>query len=371
MSHLSPFFYLEQALLLIISLFFSFYRLIYIDRFQSLREFKTVPTRSISICLLVIAQLLMLSLCIMSMVFKYQEGYYVNPSTGEIRLTPKSQYSAYNFALAEATDTVAQFSFIAKSSAFFLTLGQLNRVSDKYMRSEFMSSIEFRIYAFYSFLSVPAYFIIQHSMKTPVLANVAPQILYDSESIVLSLLFAMMSFRLGHLAENTPLSGQLQKRVQAIVRNIKIVSVSCAIEFFGHGTIGIDICIHGAASFSWLVTDILSGTYAIFFSLSIVAAMMLLIPEPIDAITASSSGGAGAGSGAAVRAAAGVALSASTSRARTSASKPASLSAEIDHSDTASSSGVSDAHVAVAVDPDQALDFGEARLTTQPASSSE
>lgn len=237
MGHLSPFHYASESILLIYTLAFIAYRVWRIDNFQILtcRQLKETPGRVIAMYLIIVAALSMLTLGIVSCVFKYSEGW-VQASDGSIVIKPKKDYSPLNHRLSTATDFLAEASMISKGSAFFLTLATLNRISDSYLQTPFMSSTEFRVYTAYSLISIPLYFLIQFLYwNDAVMTNVAPQILYDAEQVILFILFVVMGVRLTNLCDKTQLSRELQKRMRAIVRNVYLAAVCCLIDAIGHG----------------------------------------------------------------------------------------------------------------------------------------
>jgi len=187
MTHLSDYMYADGVIRHFGLLVFSFFWVWDRDQFAALQWSKLRYFRSNSITLLfyfVSAWCYWITdlLCIQ---FKYSEGFTFYNVSNDCLPTSKADYSQHHLVLVDISNNVLTAAFTFKTSAMFNLLASFHYAFGGFSKGTFLSSIEFKVYSTYSFMSLGMYPALGWMFSfDPFLTSAVPQIFYGLEMIV-------------------------------------------------------------------------------------------------------------------------------------------------------------------------------------------
>ncbi|KAG0306466.1 hypothetical protein BGZ98_002346 [Dissophora globulifera] len=167
MTHNSDYSFVQRA---IANSWFYGWFVIYVficDRFSAL-SFKRLlrfELRSIVTLCMLIAIPLKISYDVGSTIVKYQEGFWVNPATGEIMGKPMVLWSPQHQTVVLALDYVLASGMAIEACVFFLLQSFYHYISKTVTKTSFVSSLEFRTNTFISCLVIVLFPLLQYLVR--------------------------------------------------------------------------------------------------------------------------------------------------------------------------------------------------------------
>ncbi|KAK9765377.1 hypothetical protein K7432_006340 [Basidiobolus ranarum] len=200
MTHESDFTYLDRCVCNLAVTVWVLYRIFSssagISGFIPFRRLLNGDLKPIITLLLTFSLILVITSDALATLVKYQEGF-INVNTIVIS-KPKTMWQPINLKLSKIADSLLNFSFAFLTSSLFLLHSFWHFMVKTLTRMSFMSSLEFRLYLVYSFLSLALYPTLQFwYLHDTAKATVIPQFAFCAEGcfIVISAAFNHVRLR--------------------------------------------------------------------------------------------------------------------------------------------------------------------------------
>ncbi|KAG0327352.1 hypothetical protein BGZ99_007822 [Dissophora globulifera] len=202
MTHNSDYSFVQRG---IANLWFYGWFVIYVfnyDRFSalSLKRLMRFELRSVVTFCMLVAMPLKISYDIGSTIVKYQEGFWVNPATGEIMGKPSVLWSPQHQTFVLALDYVLASGMAILASVFFLLQSFYHYISKTVTKTSFMSSLEFRTNTVISCLVIVLFPLLQYLFRNDhQYREAAPQMGFSCVLMLIAVLGVRTHFRFKRL----------------------------------------------------------------------------------------------------------------------------------------------------------------------------
>ncbi|KAG2202988.1 hypothetical protein INT47_013204 [Mucor saturninus] len=176
---------------------------------------------------------------------KYEEKFYVIPSTGHIINKPFAAWTSQHQQIAQAMDYVECVNLSMQVSVFFLLQCFWNYLSNSVAKKSFMSSREFKFYIFWALGSVAIFPVLQwYFREDPGLRETVPQLAFAVEMIITSALGIRSDLRFKRILK---LSGNLKNSGVVIEKltYFKDMNIYLTFVLFMYGVCLSILCIDG------------------------------------------------------------------------------------------------------------------------------
>ncbi|CAG8446998.1 5596_t:CDS:2 [Ambispora gerdemannii] len=282
MSHSSDLSYLTRAVFTLWTFIWFLQHVWHVDRFEALawKRVKKIELKSAITILLIIMCPLQLFYDVFSSIIKYEEGFIVVPTTGEIITTPYQYWSDFYKQWLVPIDYVLCANFSVQTSllfllqSFWLYIGNLAKTS-------FMGSFEFKSYIIYSIFSLSIFPILQYTFRANTLyMEIVPQLAYAVCMGIIALLGVRSHHRFMKLLKVTRSAASAQ---QSVIRKLEYFRDMnrCLSAALVIGSTALTIlCIDALTEAKWLnshkftadilITHVNYGLYLVFVLLILI-----------------------------------------------------------------------------------------------------
>eukprot|EP01006_Ploeotia_vitrea_P042651 TRINITY_DN66648_c1_g1_i3.p1 TRINITY_DN66648_c1_g1~~TRINITY_DN66648_c1_g1_i3.p1 ORF type:complete len:478 (+),score=210.79 TRINITY_DN66648_c1_g1_i3:187-1620(+) len=284
LTHLSDYSYLDRGIVDLAIIGWALLHVNRVDGFASIRwqHLRAFRLKTVATIMTFVSLVIMVAYDTIATIFKYDEGFYYDPDTGNIKTMPKTKYSQTNKDLLVPTDMLLNISWSLKNSAVFLLLAMYHHVARKECgRAQFASSWEFKCYSIYSIVSILLYPFLQlffDAVSTPLMSTIMPQFVYSAECFAIVLLMILTNRRLTALVAELKQSS-IVPRLNNFVRMNKFFMFSCFCDCLGLFTINVDILIDKKIAGNKFATDLMTRIFNLGFNLTYVFIIFTLYPE--------------------------------------------------------------------------------------------
>ncbi|KAF9170283.1 hypothetical protein BGX20_009171 [Mortierella sp. AD010] len=178
---------------------------------------------------------LMLAYDIGSARLKYVEGFWVNPSTGEIQSRPAQAWSSSDQVHVEPLYYILASALALENSVFFLLQSFWSYISKSVTKSSFMSSFEFKVNIVFSLFVMIVYPTIQYLFRNDIAYREAvPQLVFSIMTFITGVLGIRTHFRLSVLIKAA--RGVTNESTASVLRKLeyfKDMNLVLTFGFFG------------------------------------------------------------------------------------------------------------------------------------------
>ncbi len=295
MTHLSDFSYCERGIQSMFVLGWVLHQLWHADRFASLSPARLLKAnlKTMTAYMLLLSQVSIVLYDLIATSFKYEEGFYDDPTRGIIQ-QPSSRFSEASKTKVAICGQLINLSFTMQSSGLFLLLAYINSFISSTMKmqaksssgnsgqlSSLMSQTENKMVMVYSASSIFVYPILTQ-LFTGLLSVVMPQVLFHVENLILVAITLVTNKRMDAMMKKFLYSADGAAENPAAIAIKKIIfynnclCVSLLSEAFGLGVINIDILnfkFWGGSPFIY-ASKFLTDFWTVFFSFGISTACL-------------------------------------------------------------------------------------------------
>jgi len=282
MTHLSDYSYISRESVEILILIWALYHFYRTERFESFywANIQSFKPKTATAYLLMTSLVLMIVYDGIAAYIKYQEGFYVNPTTGIISQRPAAEYTrSYDVELLTIADSVLNVSWSLKSSSLFMLIATFNHVSLSRFNIKFMSTTEFKICRLYSLVSILLYPIMEWSFSyNELLSTIMPQFVYHVECAVIVVLLQLTNFRIRLLHDSSTQSEKIAERLTWFIHLNDLLSIIVFFDFIGLFIINVDIVAGQTIYHNKFWTDLLTGIFSFGFDFAYPIVIIILFP---------------------------------------------------------------------------------------------
>ncbi|KAK9708129.1 hypothetical protein K7432_009803 [Basidiobolus ranarum] len=284
MTHESDFTYLDRCVCNLAVTVWVLYRIISssagFSGFIPFRRLINGDLKPIISLLLTLSLMLVISSDGLATLVKYNEGF-INVNNTVVS-KPKNLWLPINLKLSKIADLLLNFSFAFLTSSLFLLHAFWHFMVKTLTRMSFMSSLEFRLYLFYSFLSLTLYPTLQfwflHDTKK---TTVIPQFVFCAEGCFIVISAAFNHVRLRNVLREISTASRSPSHVSQFLQTNIWLGLSLTLMWASLLTVNVEF-IGFSGEPAKFTSDLLLKLFNLGYALTFMNMFSILLPSNQD-----------------------------------------------------------------------------------------